>query len=315
MTECLGPCYAALFERALGIGTVVGGCLYGQGTQDHVRQHLAELLALPEELRVGLAQAEYQAFSLSYPAPAPCASPKTPQPLLCTVELDTLTAGAALAALGLRPVALNMANERNCGGIWTHMRGSQEECLFHSSSLPLSLWPHRRAADGRLPGLPLARGSPFYPLSEAGIIYSPRVLATHTLGRQRLPQEDRFELAVVSAAAQDLRWWTPGSTRFNASLLREKMRTVLSVAAAKGHDAVVLGAFGCGAFKNDPDAVAAACAELLSSEFAGQFRVVAFAVIFSQRNLRSFARHFAAIEAPNTAEREQALRAAVLARA
>ena len=66
---------------------------------------------------------------------------------------------------------------------------------------------------------------------------------------------------------------------------------MLAVAAARGHDALVLGAWGCGVFKNDPRDVAAAFHELLippGAPFHGCFRRVTFAVIGPVANRAAF---------------------------
>ena len=52
---------------------------------------------------------------------------------------------------------------------------------------------------------------------------------------------------------------------------------LLAVAAANGAQALVLGAFGCGAFRNDPAVVAQAYANILS-EFRRHFLAIEFAV-------------------------------------
>merc|ERR1719162_1326832 len=85
------------------------------------------------------------------------------------------------------------------------------------------------------------------------------------------------------------------------------MRSVLHEALSHGHDAVVLGALGSGAFKNEPSAIAALFADLLKNEFDGQFAVAAFAVIFSQRNLEAFEAHFPLLEGATAEERISAL--------
>jgi uncharacterized protein (TIGR02452 family) len=53
---------------------------------------------------------------------------------------------------------------------------------------------------------------------------------------------------------------------------------VLRIAAAHGHDAVVLGAWGCGVFGNDPRDVAGLFRQALDGPFAGVFARVVFAV-------------------------------------
>ena len=94
-----------------------------------------------------------------------------------TAELDSFAAGIALKRAGFCPVVLNMANEYNCGGGWCDKRGSQEEALFRVSTLPLSLWPHRRVKDNRFGQYDqhLTRAEAFYPWTECGVIYSPEV--------------------------------------------------------------------------------------------------------------------------------------------
>ena len=97
--------------------------------------------------------------------------------LRCTAELDSFAAGTKLKSAGFNPVVLNMANEYNCGGKWCDKQGYQEEVLFRASTLPLSLWPHRRADDNRLAEYDqhLPRAEAFYPWTECGVIYSPAV--------------------------------------------------------------------------------------------------------------------------------------------
>jgi len=63
-----------------------------------------------------------------------------------------------------------------------------------------------------------------------------------------------------------------------------KIRTILAVAALHGHDAVVLSAFGCGAFSNPPKDVALLFKEVIDSDaFAGRFKRILFA-IFDDHN-------------------------------
>ncbi|HJZ34106.1 MAG TPA: TIGR02452 family protein, partial [Hyphomicrobiaceae bacterium] len=44
-------------------------------------------------------------------------------------------------------------------------------------------------------------------------------------------------------------------------------------------DTIILGAWGCGVFKNDPRDVAAQFQAALTGDFAGVFRLVSFAVL------------------------------------
>jgi hypothetical protein len=72
-------------------------------------------------------------------------------------------------------------------------------------------------------------------------------------------------------------------------LTKDKMRLCLRMAAARGHTMLVLGALGCGAFRNPPREVAACWAEVLAeTEFAGGwFKEIWFAV-YDRRNEGNF---------------------------
>jgi uncharacterized protein (TIGR02452 family) len=63
--------------------------------------------------------------------------------------------------------------------------------------------------------------------------------------------------------------------------MRQRVEKVLTIMAGHGHDASVLGAWGCGVFKNDPEVIAQLFARALRGRFAGDFAKVVFAVLSS----------------------------------
>jgi acyl carrier protein len=70
---------------------------------------------------------------------------------------------------------------------------------------------------------------------------------------------------------------------------------VLAVAKAHGHDSLVLGAWGCGAFGNNGSLVADIFHKALTQDFAGSFKEVTFAIVDTSpegRFIRPFARRF-----------------------
>jgi hypothetical protein len=91
-----------------------------------------------------------------------------------------------------------------------------------------------------------------------------------------------YTLAIVGVAA-DIR---PELTPDNRALLKDedvlrlyrKVQTALAIALAHGHDAVILGALGCGAYRNPPGHVAEIFGYVLD-EYAGLFTEVIFAII------------------------------------
>merc|ERR1712166_557797 len=60
---------------------------------------------------------------------------------------------------------------------------------------------------------------------------------------------------------------------------RRRMDRSLTLCAAERFDAVVLGAWGCGVFRNDPVGVAQEFRALLEGKFSNSFSHVSFAVI------------------------------------
>jgi hypothetical protein len=264
------------------------------GDQALMRDIIEWLLDLPAHLREQMERAENCTFSRTNAAPAISAKAAEKSTVLATLDLGSVEATYALVQKGWRPALLNFAHGYNCGGGFDHAHGSQEEDIFRKTSLFLSLWPHRRADDG--PGVlkrgkwigdydeALPRKDAFYEHTECGAIYSPYVgIAHHRQLRNNAARDsaDLHTCAVITAAAQNVGFDPP----FNANLLHEKIRTILYLAAANGHDSVVLGAFGCGYFGNPTDVVAETFKKLLTTggEFEDLFDLVVFAVIGGNR--------------------------------
>ena len=104
---------------------------------------------------------------------------------------------------------------------------------------------------------------------------------------------------------------------FSEEGLEQAITTILvapQLKVGRHVDTVVLGAWGCGAFGHDPGEIAELFAELLRGEFVGCFRVVAFALVFSQKNIDALAARFPLVGAApgcsSDAERIAALQAA-----
>ena len=197
------------------------------------------------------------------------------------VNEDCIETARKLVEGGYRPIMLNMANRHTPGGGVINGARAQEESVFRQSNLCVSLYQFDEwHAD--LLGVPLGNGR--YPMDRnTGGIYSGRVTFFRASSRNGdALVETPFECAVVSVAAinrpdldsdgrlVDWAIWTTKS----------KIRTMLRIGLLHGHDAIVLGAWGCGAFCNPPEHMAQLFREvLLEEEFADKYRIVRFAVI------------------------------------
>ena len=131
-------------------------------------------------------------------------------------------------------------------------------------------------------------------------IYSPDIVIckTDTANPERLDPEDWVMTDVITCAAPNLREPRPVPGRRTSQPVqlgkeelfrvhRKRAVRILSVAAQAGIEAFVTGAFGCGAFQNDPVLVAGAWKEALE-ELPGIFRRIVFAVYTSPRDKANY---------------------------
>ncbi|MFI0407732.1 TIGR02452 family protein [Actinomadura sp. 3N508] len=183
----------------------------------------------------------------------------------------TLAAALRLSGQGTVPFALNFASAKNPGGGFLNGAHAQEEGLARSSGLYASLRSAREFYDFHR-----AQGDLLY---SDHMIYSPDVPVFRDDAGTLL--DEPYDVAFLTSPApnrgaiQD-----PAQADRIRDVLRLRARKLLAVAQDNGHRRLVLGAWGCGVFRNDPQEVAEVFAELLrpGQEFAGRFEHVVFAV-------------------------------------
>jgi uncharacterized protein (TIGR02452 family) len=141
---------------------------------------------------------------------------------------------------------------------------AQEEVLCRSSAL------YQTLADD--PMYQAHRMRP-RPDSTAWAIYSPDVPVFRMDDGTELPHP--WLLSFLTCAAP----YAPGVGQPQAGdLLKERIHRVLAIAQAYGHVALVLGAWGCGAFENDPWRTARDFRQALEDDFGGAFGDIVFAI-------------------------------------
>lgn len=176
----------------------------------------------------------------------------------------TLGASRRLVEQGLRPLALNFANGIHPGGGFLSGARAQEETLCRSSALYLTLVGDPMYEEHRKRPLPD---------STDWAIYSPDVPVFRTDDGTELPEP--WLLSFISSAAP----YAPAIGQPRAGdLLHKRIHRVLAIARAYGHSALVLGAWGCGAFANDPHRTAMDFREALEQEYSGAFSDIVFAI-------------------------------------
>ncbi|MFF4345944.1 TIGR02452 family protein [Streptomyces sp. NPDC001530] len=172
------------------------------------------------------------------------------------------------------PVAvLNFSSARNPGGGYLNGAQAQEEALCRASALYTCLLRAREFYDHHR-----AHRDPFY---TDRVIHSPAVPVFRD-DRGRLldePYEAGFLTAAAPNAGVVLRT-VPERAAELPRALAVRAERVLETAAAQGYRRLVLGAWGCGVFQNDPVQVAAAFKGLLvKGRFEGHFDHVVFGIL------------------------------------
>jgi uncharacterized protein (TIGR02452 family) len=210
-----------------------------------------------------------------------------------TVEVTAETTSAAarrLAATG--PVcALNFASAKNPGGGFLGSARAQEEDLCRGSALYPTLLAQ--------PGYYDANRATASMLYTDHLIYSPAVPFFRDDDGALLPTAFRADVITSPApnAGEALRR-EPGAGPAITATLTRRAATILAVAEAAGARRLILGAWGCGVFRNAPAEVAAIFARHLAApRFAGAFTHVTFAIYdrsAGQTTLAAFRAAFAA---------------------
>lgn len=200
-------------------------------------------------------------------------------------NVDTLAMAQQFVGQWLTPLVLNMASAFRPGGGVAKGATAQEEDLFRRTTACLT---HAEA---------------WYPLQDDEFIYSPQVRVLKDEAGRELEADQQTCLAMVSVAAiRHPRVTHAGTYKHDddRALMRRKIEHIFKVAVRHGHDALVLGALGCGAYKNPVDEVCALFQDVCAQWAGAPFRAIGFAVLVKKpadaANLEAFQRAFGAVQ-------------------
>ena len=184
---------------------------------------------------------------------------------------------AAKAYPGKKVAVLNYANNHSIGGA-PFSAGAQEESLCRCSTL--------------LPCLE-AMKEPFYLkhrnqyrshemdfMGNDDLIYTPDVVVfksderTEPVYPKMMNSDDWYRVNVITCAAPQLFETVVRPTNYEDAI-RSRIKKILDVAAKEHNEVVILGAWGCGAFKNPIEIVAKVFVDLVRNY---DFKIVEFAL-------------------------------------
>ena len=188
-----------------------------------------------------------------------------------------------------RTAVLNFASAVNPGGKCMDGSSAQEESLCRVSTLYNSLNTefnhtmyynyHRKL------------GSKMYTNK---IIYTPDVCVfkkDDVFPKEILPREEWYMVDVITCAAPNLIHLGIDTTDeycWLLDILKTRTRHILHIAEYYNVDNIILGAFGCGVFKNPPELVAKAFQWSLADDIKYSFENIVFAVINDYRGKSNF---------------------------
>jgi uncharacterized protein (TIGR02452 family) len=236
------------------------------------RSPKGKLVTLADALRQGAQQTMLFEGSLMPPLPAPMSDSGADLTIEVTNE-STFVALQRLAPTSSHLGCLNFASAKNPGGGFLSGAEAQEEALSRASGLYPSLLRQRQYYERNQTN----HSSLYLDL----LILSPRIPFFRDDAGSLI--EDCFEATVVTAPAPNA-----GAVAHNepervgeiVPCLQRRAELVLRAFALAGTEVLVLGAWGCGVFRNDPSAVAQTFRSLLrpGGPYAKHFKQVVFAI-------------------------------------
>lgn len=188
-----------------------------------------------------------------------------------TENLSAVDAIRRLAAQGRDRIGvLNFASAKNPGGGFLNGAMAQEESLAASGTLYRTLTAHEEYyRENR------AYRSVIY--TDYGI-YSPDVVFFRD-GSFRLAEPVKASVLTLPAVNMGQVILKGEDICRAKAAMRRRMKLALAVFAEQGAKNLVLGAYGCGVFRNDPKDIAAWWRELLEEGFGHYFDSVFYAVL------------------------------------
>lgn len=206
-------------------------------------------------------------------------------------------AASSYAKQGKKVCVHNFASATNPGGGVENGSSAQEESLCRCSTLYPCLnnevmkqkfyMPHRRAHNV---------------LYNDDCIYTPgvKVFKTDDNFPKLMEQKDWWDVDIITCAAPNLRKlpnniMNPGNEKSMAgisqkeleALLKSRIERIFKLAIKENVEVLILGAFGCGAFRNPPELVAKVFAEF-TSKYLNYFDVIEYAVFHTEREKNNY---------------------------
>lgn len=204
------------------------------------------------------------------------------QPISETNDTKYIVSGkrsfeAAKDYVGKKIAVLNFANNLSIGGA-PFYAGAQEESLCRCSTLLPCLREMKESFYHKHHELYCTKQMDF--MGNDDLIYTPGIIVfksderTDPIYPRMMDREEWFKVNVITCAAPQMQIAKIYPHNYE-DVIRSRIKKILDVAAKEKNDVLILGAWGCGAFKNPIEIIARIFVDLLRNY---NFKIVEFAL-------------------------------------
>jgi len=177
-------------------------------------------------------------------------------------------------------VALNFASAKNPGGGFLTGAVAQEESLARASGLYLCI---SDTYDGSVSVEMYEhnRTNPHNGIYSDYMLYSPKVPIFRDDNDQLLTENEVYCTSFITSPAVNAKNATERGVKYDSVLnaMGHRINLILNTAVRNNHDAIVLGAFGCGVFGNTSIDIAEIFYDYLKGDYDGYFKRVVFSIL------------------------------------
>ncbi len=182
-------------------------------------------------------------------------------PLVEVLNIDTLDASLNLINDGFNPLVLNMASKFKPGGGVASGKTAQEEVIFRRTNAFMT------------------HPAEWYPLDHYEIIYTPKNYIVKDSEYKIMKTKNQKCISMLAVhALKNPRLINNEYKDVDRSLMELKIESIFKLGIKHGHDSLVLGALGCGAYKNPTREVICLFKKCLN-KYGRYFKRITFAIL------------------------------------
>lgn len=190
---------------------------------------------------------------------------------------------AAQAYQGKKVCVLNFASATHAGGGVKTGASAQEECLCRCSTLYFAISEKNMYENFHKKHKSMLYSGEMDSTYNDDCIFSPEIVVLKSDDGlyTPLPRNQRYQVDVITCAAPNLNRFykdKPIAKIDLKNIHRQRAKRILDIAKSEQEDILILGAFGCGAFRNPPEIVAEVWTEVLK-EYLYDFQTIEFAIV------------------------------------